>query len=231
MRSLFSCVLSLVVLGLASCATRSTPPPVRFTAPAQAAPVAPVVASVRTAQAETLAVSQKLETQVAVLSDKTATLQGNLISAVELADKMRREKRATEAQLEQQWQQLTAITASHLALENDITATKSTVANLRAANQAQAANIDRLAVAVNAAEAERDTLRVQHVDMQQTIDSQKAACDKLASDLRKSEASAASGNTYKWWCVGIALLIVLYLAARFLLPLILSAINPIPKIP
>ena len=191
---------------LASCATQR-PAPVNYTAPAKAAPVAPAVSSVRANQSATYAVSTKLQTQVAVLSDKTATLQASLQAATATADKLRKAKTATEAELELQWEQLSTITASHLALEEGMKQAKATVAELQATNANQARSIDALADAVDKAESERDTLRIQHDNMATTIETQQTLNDTMQARLSKAEKAEAVG-VYLKWAIGIAAIVV-----------------------
>lgn len=214
----------LPLLVLASCATQR-PAPVAYTAPAKAAPVAPQVSGVRAGAAATAAVSSKLQTQVAVLADKTETLQASLQAATANADKLRKQKTATEAELELQWERLSAITASHLVLEEGMKLAKATVAELQAANINQSHAIDALSDAVQRAEAERDDLRIQHDDMATAIGTQQKLNDTMQAKLSKAQKAEAVG-VYLKWVIGIAATVIfiaacLFFYLKFLTPKIL----------
>ncbi|MEI6674449.1 MAG: hypothetical protein WCO57_04645 [Verrucomicrobiota bacterium] len=220
-------ILAAIACALfASCATQR-PAPVNYTAPAKAAPVAPAVSSVRANQSATYAVSSKLQTQVAVLSDKTATLQASLQAATATADKLRKAKTATEAELELQWEQLSAITASHLALEEGMKQAKATVAELQTTNANQARSIDALADAVDAAESERDALRAQRDDMAKTIGTQQKLNDTMQAKVDKAEKAAAVGSYLKW-AIGISAFVIFIAACGLVYLKFLTPRIPIP---
>lgn len=214
-------ILSLIA-ALSSCATKQPPPGLIPTAPAKVASALPAVATVRSNQDASGIVSRKLENQVAVLVDKTATLQSNLVAAVELADKLRKQKSATEGELEQQWNQLTAITASHLALEKQVVEAKATADEQAAMRIKSDAAVDALTAAVTAKENETETLRAQNSDLSSATSRLNTDVQALTAAKNKAEKNAAVGSYLKWMIgsmvVVILLIVVGYILLRTYIP-------------
>jgi len=213
MRSFHLLPLSLIAALLTACGTRSIPgatPPLPA-APPRAIPVVPAVSQLR----ETL---QAADRQTALIHQTAEEVTRATRAAREKASELAKEQSATPEQLTRLWHDLQSVEARNLFLE---TQTKRLTANLTDA-RATAATLQQAAAAKDA---EAEALRQQHSHLSQTVShySQELHTAHKATLTQRTKADELRGEIrLHRLALGIAgLLLVLYLAARFLLPRIL----------
>lgn len=204
---------AILPLLLPACATKAIPggtPPLPA-APPKAILVAPAVSQLR----ETLQAADRQSTLVTQAARETtrATTQ-----AREKAGVLAKNRAATPEELTRLWQDLQSLEARNLFLE---TQTQRLTGNLTDARNT-AAILQQTAAAKDA---EADALRQQHTHLTQTVShySRELGTAHQAAITQRTRADQLSGEIRLYrLALGIAaLLLILYLTARFLLPRLL----------
>lgn len=189
---------------LASCSTSQDVPPRAIPAPIQTAAVSPLVDQAKADAAKGGEVSARLESRVEALQATTSDLRQGISAATSEADRLRKQKAATEKELDGLWQMLTGAESRAAALFAEVEKAKTIADEQKAQRVVAERRLDELAKAAIANDIEKQELRTQR--------------DSLASELaksedlrRKAEMRAAVGTYLKGciWFIGISLLLAL----------------------
>jgi chromosome segregation ATPase len=190
-------MIVIAVVGLFQCAPQPATRAIVPTLPNQSQKVVPAVDTARAATAKTAVVSDRLERQVESLKKTATELNDGMADAVLEADRLRKQKSATEAELQGLWEKLNAVKERNMFLElqaDEAVAFANEQKTLRVEAEASLAEVSRLA-------AERDaevvSLRLQHGDMAKMIEAANAETAKLRADLNKANAEAGIGKFVK----------------------------------
>jgi chromosome segregation ATPase len=165
--------------------------------PPEAAAVTPLVDQVQadtTAARETAA---KLENKVDDLHRATATLRAGITTATAESDRLRKQKAATEAELDGLWRMLTNEQAGAAALFREVESSKALAEQHRLQRMVAEKRIEELAKAAAAGDAERFALRQNHDAMASQIEAARKTEAELSAKLAKAEKGAAVASFIK----------------------------------
>lgn len=194
----------------ASCARDTPVPPRAIPAPVQSAAVSPAVDSVKADAAKTAEVSGRLEARVESLQRVTADLRTGMTSAAAEADRLRKQKAASEKELDALWKMLTNEEARAAALFAEVETAKKIADEQKAHRAIAEKRLDELAKAAIARDTETLELRAQRDHLSDELDKAgKVHADMLAK-LSKAEMKAAVGSYLKGvvWFLGIVIVLV-----------------------
>lgn len=220
-------LLLVLALALPSCAVRRPVPGMIPTAPAKAAPIAPAVAAARADAAATDAVSQRLETQVAVLKRSAETLQGSLAKSFVEASRLRDQKSASEQELNGLYMSLGDSKALTQSLVDEVAVARSTADEQAALRLKAEKDRDDLFVAAAAKDAENATLRSQNTDLGATVTRLNGDVRTLSAAKEKSDKNAAVGGFLKGCVWFLAVAAIGFLVLWMYFPRIKIPPNPI----
>lgn len=206
-------LLAVITAAVASCAPNASPVTAVPTAPAITAAVSPSVELARQAQASASIVSDRLETQVAILKGATTEIRDGMANAVAEADRLRKQKSATEAELEGLWKSLTELNTRNLFLEAEAEKAVTLADEQRVLRMKAETGMINLTQVAADRDAETIALRSQHADMSATIATMQGVIDKQSSDLTKARESAAVGGYLRTWVAILAAALILISAA------------------
>lgn len=200
---------------LVGCAPKAYPvPPRAIPAPRQAEAVTPLVERVRADSAKSGEVSAKLEGKVEALQRTTGELRAGMSAATAEADRLRKQKAATEKELDGLWQLLTASDEHAKRLFAEVEDAKRVADEQRGHRLLAEKRLDELAKAAIARDNETLELRDQRDHYASELDKAgKVHADMLAK-LSKAEMKAAVGTYLKGVVWFIAVLIVLVIAVK-----------------
>lgn len=218
MRNLMTALLAFV---LASCATAPKTAPA-LPRPAEAAPVAPLVDRAQADAAAARETSAKLEGKVETLHRDAATLKTGIMAATAEADRLRKQKAATEAELDGLWRMLTNEQERAAALFREVETSKTLAEQHRQQRILAEKRLEELAKAATAADAEAATLRQQHDAMARQIEAARKTEAELSAKLAKAEKGAAVARFIK----GTVALVAIGFLLLKLLPLLAARLRP-----
>ena len=199
--------MSMLPLLMTCCAHKAVMPALVPTAPPVAVAVVPTVTAVQKSQQTARAAGEKLESQVGKFSGDAATLRKGLQDATVEADRLRKQKSATEADLDKLWAQLNELTQRNMFLETEALEAVKTANDQRLARVEVEKQLEAALRAAEAKDAEAASLRLQNADLGQIIKDQGGKIDSLNAATKKAEANAAIGGYLKGciWFIGIML--------------------------
>lgn len=184
-------LIAALLLGMVCCAPPvAVPRPIVPTPPSQSASISPAVETARLASGKTAAASERLERQVDALKKSATDLQDGMADAVLEADRLRKKKSATEAELESLWQQLTKLQQRNLFLEIEVDTAVQYAIEQKALRTVSESRVTALTQLAADRDAEVTALRSQHADMAKTIQDQAAAYDQQAAISAKHATRA-----------------------------------------
>lgn len=201
------CLLSMLV----GCASKVDPvPPKAIPAPRQSAAVSPLVDQAKADAAKGGEVSSRLEGKVESLQRTTGELRAGMSVATSEADRLRKQKAATEKELDGLWQLLNGTEARAAALFAEVETAKKIADEQKAHRVIAEKRLDELAKAAIARDTETAELRDQRDHLAGELDKAgKVHADMLAR-LSKAEQKAAVGSYLKGciWFIGIVIVLV-----------------------
>lgn len=213
----------VVLNALTSCGNAPPVPPKAIPAPRQSVAVTPLVDRVRADAAKSGEVSAKLEGKVDDLQRTTGELRAGMSAATAEADRLRKQKAATEQELDGLWQLLTASDEHAKRLFAEVGEAKSAAEAQRQQRQLSEVRLNELAQAAIARDTETLELRDQRDHLATELNhATTVTIPKLSDQLRKAEMRAAVGQYLKGivWVIGIVIfLIVAVKAVSFFKPL------------
>lgn len=189
----------------------ATPPPRAIPAPRQTEAVTPLVERVRADTAKSGEVSAKLEGKVEALQRTTGELRAGMSAATAEADRLRKQKAATEKELDGLWKLLNGTEARAAALFAEVESAKQIADEQKAHRLVSEKRLDELAKAAIARDIETLELRDQRDQLAADVDrAGKVHADMLAR-LSKAEQRAAVGAYLKGciWFLGVSLFLAL----------------------
>ena len=183
------------------------------TAPPPAEHVAPMVDAAQNSEQKVRQAGERLEGRVVELSQNATALHNDMMAAVAEADKLRKQKTATEEQLTDLWRRLTEITNRNMFLEKEADDALNDANAQKLARVELEKQIGLLKKAGVAKDQENDTLTSQNGDKRLTISDQGEIINKLNARAVAAEKNAAVGSYLKGcvWVLGI----LLFLAVLF----------------
>lgn len=202
-------ILAAVVL-LASCASTTQAPPKAVPVPRQSAAVSPLVDQAKADAAKGGEVSARLESRVEALQATTSDLRQGISAATSEADRLRKQKAATEKELDGLWQMLTGAESRAAALFAEVEKAKTIADEQKSHRLLAEKGLDELAKAAIARDTETIELRDQRDHYAAELDKAgKVHADMLAR-LSKAEMRAAVGSYLKGivWFIGIVIVLV-----------------------
>jgi len=219
-RILFICVhlCSSAVGFLSSCAPQPVPRAIIAPVPIATASTAPALAAARTQQSATAAVSAKLETQVNTLRQSASDLQDGMADAVLEADRLRQQKSATEAELNNLWQKLTDLNTRNLFLESETEAAVQFATEQKSLRDQAETGMAQLTEITADQEAELTAYRSQYETLSTAYATAEQARAALEESLQAAEKSAAIGDYLRRWLFGLVALIAAYFVIKLAMP-------------
>ena len=213
-----SAIAAIVVLFLFSCAPAPASRAIIPAAPPRTAPAAPVIATTRATQTASATASARLESQVNTLRQSASELQDGMAEAVLEADRLRRQKSATEADLNGLWQKLTHLQTRNLFLETEAetAVTYATEQKERRAVAEQA--VTDLTALTTAQEAELSSYRIQYQDITTAYQASETARATAETARAAAEKQAAVGNYLRRCLFGLVALIAAYFVIKLAIP-------------
>lgn len=201
--------LQFLALILVGCSTAPAPPRA-IPAPLQTAAVSPLADQAKADAAKGGEVSSRLEGKVESLQRTTADLRAGMSLATTEADRLRKQKAATEKELDALWQLLNGTEARAAALFAEVETAKKIADEQKAHRLVAEKRLDELAKAAIARDNETLELRDQRDHLASELDKAgKVHADMLAK-LSKAEMKAAVGTYLKGvgWFIGIVIVLV-----------------------
>ena len=196
---------------LASCSTAPEAPPKAIPAPTQTAAISPLVDHAKADATKGGEISARLESKVESLQRTTADIRTGMTAATAEADRLRKQKAATEKELDGLWQLLNGTETRAAALFAEVESAKRIADEQKAHRVIAEKRLDELAKAAIARDNETLELRAQRDHYADELDKAgKVHADMLAR-LSKAEQKAAVGGYLKGciWFIGIALFLAL----------------------
>lgn len=215
-------LLALGSVALASCARDTPVPPRAIPAPVQSAAVSPAVDGVKADAAKTAEVSGRLEAKVESLQRATADLRTGMTAATAEADRLRKQKIASEKELDALWKMLTNEEARAAALFAEVEKAKEIADQQKAHRAIAEKRLDELAKAAIARDTETLELRAQRDHLSGELDKAGQVHADMLAKLSKAEMKAAVGSYLKgivWFLGSLIVLVVVVKAAAFFKPL------------
>lgn len=203
-------ILPLIAILLASCASKIEAPPRAFPAPIQSADVAPMARVVKEDASRTAAASAKLESKVAELQRSSADLRAGVGQATAEADRLRKQKAASEKELDALWQMLTGSETRAKELFAEVEKAKSYADEQMQARLLAERRVDDLIQAASGSDVEKAELRAQRDHLASELEKAGKTHAMMQSALRDAERKGAIGTFFKgllWW-VGIAAVVL-----------------------
>lgn len=196
---------------LASCSTTPDVPPRAIPEPTQTAAVSPLVDQAKADAAKGGEVSARLESKVESLQRTTADLRTGMTAATAEADRLRKQKAATEKELDGLWQLLNGTEARAAALFAEVESAKRIADEQKAHRVIAEKRLDELAKAAIARDNETLELRSQRDHYVSELDKAVKAHAAMQASLSAAEQKAAVGTYLKGciWFIGIALFLAL----------------------
>lgn len=210
MKSHLSLTLAAVII-LASCSTAPEAPPKAIPAPTQTVAVSPLVDQAKADAAKGGEVSSRLEGKVESLQRTTGELRAGMSVATAEADRLRKQKAATEKELDGLWQLLNGTEARAAALFAEVETAKKIADEQKAHRIIAEKRLDELAKAAIARDNETLELRSQRDHYVSELDKAVKAHASMQARLSAAEQKAAVGTYLKGciWFIGVALLLSL----------------------
>lgn len=217
---LFICVYlcSSVVGFLASCAPAPAPRAIIPSAPPRSAPAAPVIAAANSTQSASTAASAKLESQVNLLRQSASDLQDGMAEAVLEADRLRKQKSATEADLDGLWQKLTNLQTRNLFLEAEAETAVTYAVEQKERRAAAEQAVTDLTALTTAQEAELSSYRVKYQDLATAYHASEKSRAIADAARAAAEKQAAVGNYLRRCLFGLVALIAAYFVIKLFIP-------------
>ncbi len=216
-----TCLLALVGLTLAGCVTEPSDVHVVASSVKKEEPIKAKVVNLKDQFTASAVTNQKLETQVAGLRQTTTELRGGLAEATSAADKLRQQKTATAAELDELWQRFTLLNVQARNLFEEVEAANATAETQRLARLSVEKSMSALLMDAQAKDTEVYQLETQNADLRGAL---KAAADKQANTdirLKKAEAQASAGqyakNMIRGVLIFIAVLVLIFVLFKFIL--------------
>jgi hypothetical protein len=198
------------VLAVASCAGTTQVPPKAIPAPRQSMAVTPLVDQARADAAKGGEVSSRLESKVESLQRTTGELRSGMAMATAEADRLRKQKAATENELDALWQMLNGTEARAVALFAEVESAKLIADEQKAHRVIAEKRLDELAKAAIARDNETLELRDQRDHYAAELDKAGKVHADILAKLSKAEMKAAVGTYLKGivWFIGIVLVLI-----------------------
>lgn len=222
--------LTLALLPIAGCAPKAIPVANVAPAPRPVEAVAPAARQAREDSLRAGEASSRLEGKVAELQRTTGELRAGMSGATQEADRLRKQKTATEKELDGLWQLLTASDEHAKRLFAEVEQAKAF-----ADEQNRLRLIaDRRSVELVTMAAMKDQevleLRTENDFLRAELEVAKRSQETLTAQKDAAEKQAAVGNYLRKWLIGIVAAVVLYfllkLALRFVPPPSLTRFLP-----
>lgn len=216
-------VLLIIVCALTSCATPPAVAPfIKQTLPAESADISPALGAARDAAARADAANDLSREHISTIQRETTTLRQGLQAATAEADRLRKQKTASETELDHLWQSLQNLTTRNLFLEAEAQAATDSLAREKSLRLLAGEALTSAQTLARGKESEATQLRLQLIDSEaqrEAIHSTSAALAKAATQ-HQSRADKLSGEIRLYRIVlGIsALLFLLWLITKFFLP-------------
>lgn len=205
---------------IVGCATQAPPRAILPTAPTQAPSALPGAAKAKASASATAQVSSQLEAQVSKLQSAAKNTQEIIENALNETARLQGQKAASEQELSRLWDSISTIKARNLFVETEA-ANAMKMAEQQKTLRVNAENdlheVELLAVAV---EAEVIDLRSDRINLMEAIHSLQNRGQKLEKQLVSAEKQAFIGSYLRRWLIGIAVVIVLFIAAQLYFPIL-----------
>ena len=214
----------LILAVITSCAPSSplVPPFVKQTLPAQAADISPALNAARDAATKADAAVDLSRGHITTITRETTTLRQGLQAATDEADRLRRQKTASEAELDGMWQSLQALTARNLFLESEAQAAADSLAREKTLRHTASEALTTAHALARGKESEATQLRLQLIDSEsqrEAIHTTSAALAKaVAHHQSRADKLAGEIRLYRIALGIAALLFLLWIIIKFLLP-------------
>jgi chromosome segregation ATPase len=182
----------------------TAPPPSR---PPESAKITPLASKAQRDTYVSRETAGKIETAVEEIQKTTAGLRSGIAAATAEAERLKRQKSATEDELSGLWIILTDEQARSTQLWNQVEESKKATALHLAQLKEAERNLTELAMAANQADAELLTLRLNHDRMSKQIDEARDREADIQAKLSRAEKDAAVARFIKGTAaIGIAVL-------------------------
>jgi chromosome segregation ATPase len=204
----FRILIAFAVASLLSCAPQQKTT-MAATRPPETAAVAPMAAQARADALASRETASKLEAEVETIQKTTGNLRQGIDLATAEADRLRRQKSATEKELESLWGMLTAEQNRTAQLWQQVETSKALSIQHRDQRLIAERRIIKLADAAVATDVEMATLRRDHDTMKGQIDQARKIEADLQAKLTKAEKDAAIARFLKGTAaIGTAVLVL-----------------------
>lgn len=217
----------LIAVAAGACAPKAVivEPFVRQTVPEKTPDASPALRDAQRAAADADAKADAARDQVGNVSREAKTLREGLQAAVVEADRLRKQKSASEAELDGMWRSLEALTVRNLFLEAEAAKAADSLMHEKALRRGASDALRAAEVAVVKKEGEATELRLQLIDsesMREASHAAHGALAKVAAD-QQSRADKLSGEMRVHWIghaitglIIIGLVLLMVIKPRFL---------------
>lgn len=204
----------------ASCAPKAVviPPMVRITAPEKAPDVAPALRDARKAAADADKKGDQARASVASVSREATGLREGLQAAVVEADRLRKQKTASEAELDGMWRSLEALTARNLFLEAEAAKAADALEHEKALRRGAA---DAMIYAEQLAlqkQTEANQLRLQLIDSEAARAASHQASEAMAKAVaaanERADKQAGELRLWRWGGLILGLLMAAWVVIK-----------------
>ena len=179
--------------------------------------------------------SQALQAKIDTLKDTVKDSKDSLERANSKVELLKKQGSANAQELGELWNLVQEVKARNAILETSVEDAKITMDNQRQAIAKLNTSITEARNAAAQKDAEVSALRESVMEannrLQQASIDQSRLLQQQAKDraeLTVTQEKLSNAKVYKWWFIGIVATVILALLAKFLIPILVKSVIPIP---